>query len=107
VSPNILQILLITLALGLGLGGGLAFLQETMDASYKTPEDVKDEVQLPVLISLPFRQTEKELKSIKLKNILAYTSTGLAFILSVIGIVVASKGVDNTMEFVRNLIEGT
>ena len=106
VEPDVRKVILMTLALGLGLGGGLAFLMETMDTSYRTPEEVKEEIQLPVLVTLPFRHTKKELKVINLKNILAYTATGLVFILSAIGIVVASEGVDKTMEFVRSLIAG-
>ena len=53
------------------------------------------------------QKTEKELKSIKHKNILAYTATGLAFILSAIAIVVASKGFDTTVDFVQKLLSGT
>ncbi len=107
VKPDVRKIILLTLALGLGIGGGLTFLRETMDTSYKTPDEVNEETQLPILVTLPFRQTEKELKSIKFKNRLAYTATGLAFILSAIAIVFASKGFDNTMEFVQKLLSGT
>ncbi len=107
VEPDVKKIILLTLAIGLGLGGGLAFLKENMDTSFKTPNDLEEELQLPVLVRLPIQKTEKELKSIKYKNILAYTATGLAFILSAIAIVIASKGIDNTMEFVQKLLSGT
>jgi len=107
IEPDVRKIILLTLAIGLGLGGGLAFLKENMDTSFKMPEDLEEELQLPVLVRLPIQKTEKELKSIKFKNILAYTATGLAFVLSAIAIVVASKGFGNTMEFVKELLSGT
>ncbi|RLC31789.1 MAG: protein GumC [Deltaproteobacteria bacterium] len=107
VSPDMRKVILMTLALGLGLGGGLAFLKETLDTSFKTPEDLKNELQLPVLVSLPIQQTAKELKQIKRKNLLAYFATGFLFILSAVAIVMATKGVDKTMEFVRNFVSGT
>ena len=96
-----------TLALGLGLGGGLAFLQETMDTSFKKATEIESELQMPVLVSLPIQKTKQELKLIKLKNALSYAATGLAFVLSAIAIVIASKGMDNTMEFFRNFFSGT
>ncbi len=103
VQPNTKKIILLTLALGLGLGGGLAYLVEIMDTSYKTPEEVEKELQLPVLISMPIRYTEGELKSIKRKKVLAFASVGLGFVLSAIGIVIALKGVDTTLNYVRDI----
>jgi len=89
--------------LGLGLGGGLAFLLETMDTSYRTPEEAEKELQLPVLISMPIRYTEKELKSIKRKKALAFASVGIGFILSALGIVFAFKGVDTTVNLIKGI----
>ncbi len=107
VEPDVRKIILLTLAIGLGLGGGLAFLKENMDTSFKIPDDLEDELQLPVLVRLPIKKTGKELKRVKLKNILSYTVTGLVFILSALAIVVASKGFSNTMDFIQKLISGT
>ena len=107
VEPDVRKIILLTLALGLGLGGGLAFLKETLDTSFKIPNDIEDELHLPILVSLPIQKTKQELTRVRLKNILAYTATGLVFILSAMGIVIGSKGMDKTMEFVRNLLSGT
>lgn len=106
VSPDVKKIILLTFALGLGLGGGLAFLRENMDTSFKNPEDIEDDLQIPILVTLPLKLTERELKNIKFKNILAYSATGIVFILSAIGIVIAAKGMDNSMEFVRNFFSG-
>jgi len=71
VEPDVMQIILLTLVLGLGLGGGLAYMMEAMDTSFKTTDEIEDELQLPVLVSMPIRYSEKEEKRIKWKNALA------------------------------------
>jgi polysaccharide chain length determinant protein (PEP-CTERM system associated) len=106
VEPDMKKIMLLTLALGLGLGCGLAYLKEIMDTSFKTPEDVEEEFQLPVLVSMPIRHTAGEVKSIKRKKVLAAVCVGIGFFLSAIGIVFALKGVDNTLSYVKELISG-
>jgi len=104
VEPDLKKMILLTLALGLGLGGGLAFLKETMDTSFKIPEEVEKELQLPVLVSMPIRYTVRELRRIKIKKILAFSSVTVGFLASAAGIIFAIKGVDETMGFVENLL---
>jgi polysaccharide chain length determinant protein (PEP-CTERM system associated) len=106
VEPDMKKILLLTLALGFGLGCGLAYLKEMMDTSFKTPEDVEEEFQLPVLVSMPIRYTAREEKSIKRKKVLAAVCVGFGFFLSAIGIVFAVKGIDTTLSYVKELISG-
>ena len=102
-KPNIQRILLMSIALGFGIGCGLAYLRETTDTSFKTPEEVEKDLQLPVLISMPIRYTERELKGIKRKKILAFVSVGIGFILSGVGIVFAIEGVDKTMNLIKDI----
>jgi len=104
VEPNLKAMIMLILALGLGLGGGLAFMIETMDTSFKTPGEVENELQLPVLVSMPIRYTVKELRRIKIKRVLAFTSVTVGFLASAAGIVLAIKGVDETMGFAENLL---
>ena len=103
VAPDLRRIILLTFALGLGLGGGLAFLMETMDTSYKTPEEAEKELQLPVLVTIPIRYTETELKNIKRKKVLAFSSVAVVFVVSAVGIVIAVKGVDATLDFIKDI----
>jgi hypothetical protein len=56
---------------------------------------------LPVLVELPFQYTEKRIKEIKRKNAFAYATVGIGFILSAIGIALATNGVDKVMEFFK------
>lgn len=105
VEPDLQKIILLVLALGLALGGGLAYLVEAMNLSFKTPEEVEEELRVPVLVSMPIRYTEKELRNIKLKKILGFTSVIVGFVLSVVGILFAVKGVDATLNHVSNIID--
>jgi len=103
-KPDVRKIILLALALGLGSGGGLAYLLEFMDTSYRTPEDVETELRLPVLVSMPLQYTEKELKIRKWKEILTAASVAVVFVLSAVGIVLTVKGVDNTVNYMKEVI---
>jgi len=104
VKPDARKITMIVLALGLALGGGLAYLMEMLDTTYKTPEEVEKDMDLPVLVSIPFRYTQKELKIQRLKKTLAALSVVLGFVLSAIGILLTIQGVDTTIGYVKKLL---
>jgi polysaccharide chain length determinant protein (PEP-CTERM system associated) len=103
-KPDMRRMLLMSIALGLALGCGLAYLKEMMDTSYKTPQEVEEELQLPVLVSMPIGYTQRELKRIKWKKALAFASVAVGFILSAAGIVVSVKGVDTTINIIKNIL---
>jgi capsular exopolysaccharide synthesis family protein len=52
-KPRVLLNLALGLVLGLGLGTGLAFFQESLDNTLKSPEDVQRYLQLPSLGVIP------------------------------------------------------
>ena len=104
VEPDMRKILLATFILALGLGCGLAYLVEMMDTSYKDPEEVEKDLGLPVLLSIPIRYTKGELRRMKFKTILAYSSVSIGFLASVFGILVATKGLDKTLRFFTELV---
>ena len=103
VDPDIRKIFLMVLALGLGLGGGLAYLVEMMDTSYRNPDDIEKELKLPILVSIPFRHTEQELRSRKRKEILKAAGVTAGFAVSVAAIVVGTKGFGKTVEYIKEL----
>jgi hypothetical protein len=106
IKPDVRKTILISLVLGLGLGAGIAYLVEMMDTSYKTPGEVEKELQLPILVSMPIRYSQSELRHIKIKKALIFASVTVGFILSAVGIVFATKGVDKTVEFLKKILEG-
>lgn len=104
IKPDMKKMLLITLAIGLGLGGGVAYLVEMMDSSYKDPVEVEKELDLPILVSMPIRYTNKELRGMKVRNVLAYVSVTVGFVAAVFAIVIATKGLDKTITFLNGII---
>jgi polysaccharide chain length determinant protein (PEP-CTERM system associated) len=104
VKPDVRKVALIILALGLGLGGALAYLVEAMDSSYKTPEEVERDLNAEVLVTMPLGHTKGELRRIKFKKTFAALSVSLGFALSVAGIVLATQGVDATVIYLKELL---
>jgi protein tyrosine kinase modulator len=103
-KPDIRKILLMAMVLGLGLGGGLAYMVEMMDTSYKTPKEVEKELELPILVSMPIRYTEKELRHKRIRKAMAYVSVSVGFVAAAFAIVIAAKGLDKTIEFLNVII---
>jgi len=101
-KPDINRILLMTVGLGFALGCGLAYLRETMDTSFRRPEDVEELLQIPIMASLPFTLNARELKRIKRREILTVVSVGLTFLLLGVVIVFSIKGVDSTVNFIKD-----
>ncbi|MBW2002203.1 MAG: protein GumC [Deltaproteobacteria bacterium] len=101
-KPDIRRILLMTVGLGFALGCGLAYLRETMDTSFRRPDDVEEVLQIPIIASLPFMLNAKELKTIKRKEILTVASVGLTFLLLGVVTVLSIKGVDATINFIKD-----
>lgn len=99
VEPDARKILLITLVLGLGLGGGLAYLIEFLDMSYKSPEDIERDLQVPVLVSMPFRHSEQDLKWQVRRQMIIAACIAAGFLVSAFGIVLATKGLSATLGF--------
>ncbi len=103
IKPDFRKLFLMTIAIGIGLGCGLAYLIEFMDTSYKLPDEMEKELGLPVLISIPILNTEKEVKRQKINNILTITSITIGFILSLTAVVITAKGLNNTLIFVKHI----
>ena len=101
-KPDIRRILLLTVLLGFALGCGLAYLRETMDTSFRRPEDIEETLHIPIIASLPFTLNAREIKRIRRKEILTVVSVGLTFLLLGVVIVLSLKGVDATINFVKD-----
>jgi polysaccharide chain length determinant protein (PEP-CTERM system associated) len=105
VKPDMRKIFVMVLALGLGLGGGMGYLMEMMDTSYKSPDEVEKELEVPVLVSIPIRLTERQIKRKRMKEVLKAASIAIGFVVSAMGIVITTKGVDKTVQYVRTVLE--
>jgi polysaccharide chain length determinant protein (PEP-CTERM system associated) len=105
VKPDIPRLFLMTIALGLGLGLGMAYLMELMDTSYRTPDDLEKDLGLPVIVSMPIIYTEQEARNKKRNRVLVAASVIGCFFLCVVGIVLAVKGLDSTVSYLKAILE--
>jgi hypothetical protein len=104
VDPDIKKVILLALVLGLGLGGGLAYLMEFLDTSYKHPEDAEKELQIPVMVSIPLSHTQEEQKQLFRRQVLTMALIVLGFMGSAAGIVLGVKGFRETVTYVESLV---
>ncbi len=81
IKPNRLRFLAMGLALGLGVGGCLAFATDYMDRSFKRVEDLKAALALPVLGVVPILRTREAVLAEK-KRRLALASASLGFLVT-------------------------
>lgn len=102
ISPDVRILLLISLAVGLGLGGGLAFLLEFLDTAIKSAEEVESEFGLPLLVSIPsLKKPENKFK--KRAEMVLYSLFSLyAMSIFAIFVVINIEGLDRTVGFIKN-----
>jgi uncharacterized protein involved in exopolysaccharide biosynthesis len=104
VEPDLKRILLMVLALGFGLGGGLVYLREIMDTSFRNSDDLEKELKVPILVSIPFRYTKQEVNKRRRIEIVKAASVAVGFVVCVFGILLATKGLGNTLQYLKSLI---
>jgi hypothetical protein len=104
VEPNVKKTLLIVLVLGLGAGAGMAYFMEMMDTSFKAPDEAEKELDVKVLVSVPFRYTEAEIRREKAREVLKAASVAVGFALCAVAIVVASKGLDKALGYMKSFL---
>jgi polysaccharide chain length determinant protein (PEP-CTERM system associated) len=104
VEPNVRKIFLMVLALGAGLGGALAYFRETMDTSFKAPEEIEKEMDMRILVSIPYRHTAGEVRYRKVKETLKAASVAAGFAVCAVAIMVLAKGFDGSLEHMKALL---
>jgi len=102
-KPDIIRIFLMSIGLGLALGFGLAYSRETLDTSFRGPNEVENILQIPVLASIPLTYNAVELRKKKRKKIISILS--LVFAIAILGVltVVSVKGVEPTIQFINKI----
>jgi polysaccharide chain length determinant protein (PEP-CTERM system associated) len=104
-KPVVWQLSLLTLAIGLGAGFGLAYIIELSDTSYRGAAEIEKDFAIPVLMIMPNIYTQMEILREKRKKRFVAASIAIGFILSAIGIVVSVKGLDVAIGYVKSILE--
>jgi protein tyrosine kinase modulator len=65
------KLLLLFIAAGVGIGGGLVFLLEYLDTSFRKPNDIESHLDLPVLATVPAILHPRDVRMKKLNQVLS------------------------------------
>ncbi len=75
------KLFLIFIAAGLGIGGGLVFLLEYLDTSFRKPNDIESYLGLSVLATVPVILHPRDVRMKRLNQVLSILSIIVAFAL--------------------------
>ena len=105
ISPNVKLMFLLSVAGGLGLGGGVLFLKELLSFSVIRRDDqIETELGLPILASIPPLQkpdarTKQKIEWIMFICCCSYSAVFLAFFA-----ILNQKGLDRTINFIKTTL---
>jgi len=105
VSPDMKKLFLITIALGLGLGGGMIFLVDYFDSSFKRSEDVEKSLGLNVLATIPKIYQTKDFRRRKMRRVMTVCSLLVTACLLGSFTVIVFVGPEPAIELVRGLVK--
>ena len=105
ISPDVRMLFMLSLAIGLGLGGGTAFLLEFLNPTLRRDEQIETEIGLPILASIPpLEQPGAEKK--KWIGLIAFV------VVSIYALTIFSafsffylKGINKTLDFIQTIIQ--
>jgi polysaccharide chain length determinant protein (PEP-CTERM system associated) len=81
VDPDMRKLFIFIMALGLGVGGGIIFLLEFLDLSFKDPEDIETFLNIPVIATIPTVFCPDEINRNHKKMILSISGLVISVIL--------------------------
>lgn len=104
ISPNVQKMLLFSLALSLGAGGGIVFLLEFLNPAIRSQDTIENDLGLPVLATVPPLAKPGDRVKGWISNI-AFSLAG-CYALMVFGFfaLMHLKGIDKTTSFLKNYI---
>jgi polysaccharide chain length determinant protein (PEP-CTERM system associated) len=104
VSPDMRKLFLLTVALGLGIGGGVVSLLDFINTAFKKPEDVEFILGLPILATIPIILQRKDKVWRRFNTVMSICGAIVSLALMAGFGVLTFKGVDVTIAFVRRFV---
>lgn len=104
VSPNMKKLFLFAVVGGLGIGGGVAFLLEFLNTSFRKPDEIESSYELAVLVTVPRIYQARQ----KLYRKIDYAGSVVASLVAVglfgIFAIICLKGAEPFIAAVKNLM---
>ncbi len=104
VKPNMKKLFVFTLAAGLAIGGGIIFLLEYLDNTYKRPEEIETDLNLTVLCTIPEIINKKTRTLRRIEKLCCACFGMLSFALFLGFAVLYLNGVDQTLAVVKKIV---
>ena len=103
-KPNLKLMIIASIALGLGMGSGLVLLLENMHNTYRDPDEIESELELPVIATIPRVLTKRDIFMQRVE----VTLCSLLIIMTVVAIgafaFVSLLGTDQAVETVKQYL---
>lgn len=108
VRPNLKKMFVMMFALGLGIGGGLIFLFEFMDTSFRRYQDAESYLGIPVLVTIPKIDASGWVAMRRIGRLMGQATTVMGVLTAVMlfGVFAALSlhGVKETLELARKFL---
>ncbi len=104
IEPDMKRLFLLTVAIGLGIGGGLVYLLEFMKRSFKSIHEVESYLELPVLATVPSLLYPKDRAMKRLNDIFSIASLAISLFLLTIFSIITLKGADAMLAVIKRVL---
>ncbi len=104
IKPNMQKLFLLTLAAGLAMGGGLIFLLEYMDGSFRQRKDIEAYLKLPVMAVIPVLPKQGDRMFHIVKSILSIGGIVISLSMTVLFFVITRFGVEKVLLYARTYL---
>ncbi len=104
VKPDMRKLFILFLAAGLGIGGGIIFLLEYLDTSFRRPEDVES-LGVSLLATIPVVATGKDRLLKRANQLLSVVSLAISLTLLTGFALISFKGQDAMLKIISRYIQ--
>ncbi|VTR64108.1 GumC1 [Desulfosarcina cetonica] len=101
IKPDMRKLFIMIVGAGLAIGGGIIFLLEFVDNSFKRPEDIEEDLSLPVLCTIPRIINQRAKRMIRLEHISAAVFGFISLVLFAGFTFLTQLGVESTLGLLK------
>ncbi|MCP3876179.1 MAG: protein GumC [Desulfobacteraceae bacterium] len=104
VSPDMKKLFFLFVIAGLGISGGIIFMFEYLDNSFRSPDEVESVLEVPVLGTIPPILNIKQKRWKRVNIVISASFSIVSFCLLVLFALLTFKGMDPTLDIFRKII---